>query len=205
VELDRDLIPQLEARFADASNVEVRHGDILQFDPARLPDEYVVVANVPYYITSKIIRFFLESPTPPRAMTLTIQQEVAERITANPPKMSVLAVSVQLYGSPEIVGRLPRTVFWPEPNVDSAILQISDITHPTKALGTISEQRFFKVVNAGFAEKRKQIHNSLSRNLSLTGEEATALLESVSIEPTRRAETFTIDDWVRLTTAYEQR
>lgn len=203
IELDQELIPGLEQRFAN-SNVEVHQGDILLLDPMALPDEYVVVANVPYYITSKIIRYFLESPQRPSVMTLTIQKEVAERIVAAPPKMSVLAISVQLHGTPSIAYQIPRAAFWPTPDVDSAVLRIENIGQAPKALNGLDEQRFFKVVNAGFAEKRKQLHNSLGRHLDLSHEEATALLESVSIEPTRRAETLTIGEWVQLAAAYER-
>jgi 16S rRNA (adenine1518-N6/adenine1519-N6)-dimethyltransferase len=205
IELDEELIPELEEKFGTDPKVEVHHGDILALDPTALPEEYVVVANVPYYITSKIIRYFLEAPRQPRAMTMTIQQEVAERITATPPKISVLAVSVQLHGTPRIAARIPRTAFWPAPDVDSAVLRVEDIGQAEANLQGLPEAIFFKVVRAGFAEKRKQLHNSLSRNLALPPEETTALLESVSIEPTRRAETLTIDDWVRLATAYDTR
>lgn len=208
LELDRELVPGLEERFGDADNVEIRQGDVLEIDPEDLADPYVVVANVPYYITSKIIRHFLESSHRPQALTVTIQQEVAERITAVPPRMSLLAVAVQLYGDPEIAGRIPRAAFWPSPDVDSAILRISPVRDDaavSELLDGLSEQDFFHVVRAGFAEKRKQLHNSLGRHLDLSHEEATALLEAVGIAPDRRAETLLIPEWVQLGHAFRAR
>lgn len=205
IELDRELVPELTERFAGDQNVTVQHGDILETDPGGFPDRYVVVANVPYYITSKIIRHFLESTHRPQALTVTIQHEVAERITAHPPKMSLLAVSVQLYGKPQIIGRISRQAFWPSPDVDSAILRVEPILDASAIntkLGNLSENHFFQVARAGFADKRKQLHNSLGRHLDLSHQEATTLLERVEIAPDRRAETLAVDEWVQLGHAY---
>lgn len=205
IELDREMVPGLEERFAGDASVEIRQGDILETDPADFPDDYVVVANVPYYITSKIIRHFLESAHRPQSLTVTIQQEVAERITAEPPKMSLLAVSVQLYGAPQVMGRIPRNAFWPSPDVDSAILRVQPVLTPDEVAATLdglSETEFFQVVRAGFAEKRKQLHNSLGRHLDLSHEEAILLLENVGIAPNRRAETLLVSEWVQLGHAY---
>jgi 16S rRNA (adenine1518-N6/adenine1519-N6)-dimethyltransferase len=202
VELDERMIPVLEKATAAFDNIDIRQEDILKIEPTALPKTYKVVANVPYYITSAIIKHFLESVNRPSEMVLTIQAEVAERIVAQPPKMSVLAVSVQLYGKPEIVGRIPAAAFSPAPEVDSAILRISNIGLALpETLGELSEEQFFNVVKAGFAEKRKQIHNSLARNLSLSHDEAVAVLTAADIEPSRRAETLTIAEWVALTRA----
>lgn len=138
-------------------------------------------------------------------MTLTIQDEVAERIVAEPPKMSILAISVQLYGAPKIAGRIPRTAFWPAPDVGSAILRIDDIgSGLEQKLSGLSEQEFFTVVKAGFASKRKQLHNSLAHNLALPAEKVAAVLGKADIDPTRRAETLTIEEWVRLSKAMQQ-
>ncbi len=203
VELDERMTPVLEETMEGSDNVEIRQGDVLRIDPGEFPAPYKVVANVPYYITSKIIKHFLESADRPTEMTLTIQAEVAERIAAAPPKMSVLAVSVQLYGKPSIAGRIKAAAFWPEPAVDSAILRITDIGKDVeRTLGGLSEADFFKVVKAGFAEKRKQIHNSLAHNLALPSEAVTALLESAEIDSKRRAETLTVPEWVRLGSVY---
>ncbi|MEX2043652.1 MAG: 16S rRNA (adenine(1518)-N(6)/adenine(1519)-N(6))-dimethyltransferase RsmA [Patescibacteria group bacterium] len=205
VELDRTLIPKLEKAVAGHDNVEIRQADILDVDSAELRKDlgpYHVVGNVPYYITSKIIRHFLETPDRPVSMTLTIQAEVAERICALPPKMSVLAVSVQLYGKPRIAGRIPAKAFRPPPDVDSAILRIEDIAQSEsdldRTLDGVSASAVFSFVRAGFSEKRKQLHNTLARNLNLSHEQANALLREAAIDPNRRAETLSVEDWVTL-------
>lgn len=199
IELDERMLPVLREATAGASNLEIHRADILETDPASFSQPYKVVANVPYYITSAIIKRFLESANRPASMTLTVQAEVAERIVAKPPKMSVLAVSVQLYGAPTIAGRISRTAFSPPPEVDSAVLHIADIgKNLPQTLGGLSEADFFRVVKAGFAEKRKQIHNSLARNLAIPGEKVTELLAAAGIEPSRRAETLTVPEWVKL-------
>lgn len=203
IELDQDVLPVLQEAMAQFDTVEIRNEDVLGIDPADLPQPYQVVANLPYYITSAVIRHFLEAAARPRSMTLTIQQEVAERIVATPPKMSVLAVSVQLYGRPEIVAAIGRNAFWPVPAVDSAVLRIDRIGQGLEQrLQGVSEEGFFKVVRAGFSEKRKQLHNALARNLGLSHGAATALLERVGIDPARRAETLTVEDWVRVARAH---
>lgn len=202
IELDERMIPALRGATDGCDNLEIRQADILKVDPVEFPQPYKVVANVPYYITSAIIKHFLESANRPAEMTLTIQAEVAERIAAAPPKMSVLAVSVQLYGRPEIAGRIKAAAFSPPPEVDSAILRITDIGKDLdRTLGGLTEADFFRVVRAGFAEKRKQLHNTLARNLAIPGETVTELLEAAGIDSTRRAETLTIPEWVALARA----
>lgn len=203
IELDEAVLAALKVATLRYKNLELRTEDVLQTDPASLPQPYTIVANVPYYITSAILRHFLESAARPQTMTLTIQAEVAERIVAEPPKMSVLAVSVQLYGRPSIVGRIPRTAFYPAPNVDSGILRIEEIGRDLKqTLDGLTEAAFFKVVRAGFVEKRKQLHNSLAHHLDLSHDASINLLEQAGIESSRRAETLTVNEWVTLTKAY---
>lgn len=199
VELDERLIPELEESLSNCNNVTITRLDILKIGPKEFPAGYTVVANVPYYVTSAIIKHFLESENRPQAMTLTIQAEVAERIVAKPPKMSVLAVSVQLYGTPRIAGRIKRTSFWPAPDVDSAILRIDDIGKGLdKTLDGLPEKEFFTVMKAGFGSKRKQLHNSLVHNLAKPADAVAAALQSSGIDPKRRAETLTISEWVTL-------
>ncbi len=203
VELDPAMIPHLKRATITHSNVEIIENDVLAIDPASYPSHYSIVSNVPYYITSAILRHFLECSNKPTRMTLTVQREVAQRITAKPPKMSVLALSVQLYGVPQIASIIPRTSFVPPPEVDSAILTIKNIGKETKAqLDGLSEKDFFTVVRAGFSEKRKQLHNTLARNLELSHEDALKILEDIKIDPRRRAETLTISEWVALGQAY---
>lgn len=206
VELDERIIKVLKANTATLPNLEIIHGDVLKFDASGLPSTYKVVGNLPYYITSAIIKRFLTEEFPPVSLTVTIQAEVAERIVAVPPKMSVLALSVQLYGVPRLVRRVPKESFWPVPQVDSAILVIDDIGQDVQGkLNGLSEAEFFKVVRAGFAEKRKQLHNSLTRNMGHSGDKTNRALEKAGIMPSRRAETLTIEEWVRVGRAYAGR
>jgi len=202
VEVDADMVRVLNAEVS-APNFRLVQADILSVEPAavlaeQLPhfsvgDEYVVVANVPYYITSGIIRHLLESEYPPRRTVLTIQKEVAQRITAKPGKMSVLAVSVQFYGMPTLCHTIPANVFFPPPKVDSAVLRID--RHPAPPVPVDDPRAFFRVVKAGFSQKRKQLKNSLSAGLHCPQSDVAAMLESVGIDPRRRAETLSLEEW----------
>ncbi len=206
VEVDADMVRVLHAEIS-APNFRLVQADILAVSPAavlaaQLPyfspgDDYVVVANVPYYITSGIIRHLLESEHPPRRTVLTIQKEVAQRITAGPGKMSVLAVSVQFYGAPTLRHIIPADAFSPPPKVDSAVLRID--RHPSPPVPVDDPRRFFRVVKAGFSQKRKQLKNSLSAGLHRPQSEIVPLLESVGIDPRRRAETLSLAEWASLT------
>ncbi len=198
VEVDTRLRPILEKALAGCPSVTVLYQDILTVDVAALfaPEPYVVVANVPYYITSAILRHLLESRHRPRRLVLTVQQEVAERLLAGPGDMSILAVSAQFYGQPRIVARLNRAVFWPRPDVDSAVVRID--TYPTPPVDVPDEAAFFRVVKAGFGQKRKQLKNALAGGLGLPPAAAEALLAQAGIDPQRRAETLTLAEWAAL-------
>lgn len=199
IEFDAQVLPTLRANTATLPNVEIQQSDILATDPVEFPNDYKVVGNLPYYITSAILKHFLGTLTSPQSLTVMLQQEVAERIVAQPPKMSILALSVQLYGEPTIVRKVSKDAFWPPPKVDSAILTVTDIRKKTPMiLDGVSEEQFFTVVRAGFAEKRKQLHNTLARHLALSHEQALKLLQKAKIDPARRAETLTIAEWVAL-------
>lgn len=201
IEIDERLRPILERELAPYKNVLLVFEDILQVDVAKLvgTKPFVVVANVPYYITSAILRHLLDSRHRPRRLVLTIQTEVAERIIAQPDDMSLLAVSVQFYGKPQIVARLNPAVFWPRPEVDSAVLRIDTYTKPP--VDVPDEDVFFQVVRAGFSQKRKQIKNAISGGLRLKASEAESLLLSANLDPKRRAETLTLEEWAALTRA----
>lgn len=202
IEIDDRMRPILEGELAPYNNVYLVFEDILKVDVLGLVGEreYVVVANVPYYITSAILRHLLEVPRRPRSIVLTIQNEVAERIIAQPGDMSLLAVSVQFYGKPEIATRLKAGAFWPRPDVDSAVIRID--TYETLPFEVPSTDLFFRVVKAGFSQKRKQLRNALSGGLGIKTQAGGELLEAAGIDPTRRAETLTIEEWARLTQVY---
>jgi 16S rRNA (adenine1518-N6/adenine1519-N6)-dimethyltransferase len=198
VELDADLLPPLKQVLAPYQNVRLIHGDILKLSPKALinkPD-YLVVANIPYYITSAVIRHLLEAESKPRRIVLTVQKEVAERICAQPGDISLLALSVQVYGRPRIAEHIPAEAFFPPPKVDSAVLVI-DI-YPSPLIQEDLLDTFFKLAKAGFSQKRKTLRNSLSSGLRISPAEAAKLLTDVNIDPQRRAETLSIEEWERL-------
>lgn len=198
VELDEELIPPLQAVLAPHQNVRVIQGDILELSPKELVNEnkYLVVANIPYYITSAVIRHLLESDFKPRRIVLTIQKEVAERICAKAGDMSLLALSVQVYGKPHIAARIPAGAFFPAPKVDSAVLVIEIYLSP-QIKPELLEQ-FFKLTKAGFSQKRKTLRNSLSSGLHIGPIASEELLAKANIDPKRRAETLSIEEWERL-------
>ena len=202
VEVDERLISLLNAEFAGQPRVEIVHGDILDIDiSARLAGQpYVVVANLPYYITSAILLHLFEQVTPrPERIIVTVQREVAERITAAPGDMSLLAVSVQFYGQPQIAMHLKPAAFWPRPDVESAVVRID--VYNTPPVDVPGENDFFRVVRAGFGQKRKQLRNALSAGLHLDKRQIDDLLTASGIDPTRRAETLSLSEWAALTRA----
>lgn len=202
VELDQHLLPVLHEVLADETNVRIVHGDMLELDPAELvqQDGYLVVANIPYYITSALIRHLLEAPRAPSRLTLTVQQEVAERITAGPGDMSLLALSVQVYGRPAVAARIPAGAFYPPPKVDSAVLRVD--LYPEPAVPHEKLDFFFRLIKAGFSQKRKTLRNTLANGLHLEPAEAAARLEAAGIDPQRRAETVSLAEWNRLVDAF---
>lgn len=204
VEIDDRLRPILEERLSAYPNVEIIYNDILETDVPTLVggDEYVVVANVPYYITSAIIRHLLESEHRPRRLVLTMQLEVAERLIAKPGNMSLLSVSTQFYAQPRIIMRLKPGTFWPRPEVDSAVVRMDTYTEPPVAVP--DDKTFFRVVRAGFSQKRKQLKNSLGHGLGIDTSAASDLLERANIDPRRRPETLTLEEWAALTREYAQ-
>lgn len=204
VELDPDLLAPLQAVLAPYPNVRVVHGDILKLSISDLVDQpdYIVAANIPYNITSAIIRHLLESDPKPRRVVLTIQKEVAERICAQPGDLSLLALSVQVYGQPRIAAKIPAGAFHPAPKVDSAILRIDIYDEPRIPTGML--ETFFKLIKAGFSQKRKTLRNSLSSGLHVAAKDAEVLLVSAGIDPMRRAETLSIEEWGAVCTAFER-
>ena len=199
VELDERLNGLLESELEQYPNTYLVFADILKTNIPMLvgPKPYVVVANVPYYITSAILRHILQNPQRPKRIVMTMQYELAERITAQPDEMTVLSVSVQFYGAAQIVTRLKPAVFWPRPEIDSAVLRIDTYDQP--AVDVSDEGLFFRVVRAGFSQKRKKLRNSLAGGLGIKTKVAEAILLQAQIDPQRRAQTLTLDEWGAIT------
>lgn len=202
VELDSDLIPVLQKEFRDTPNVEIVHSDILEFEPDEYfgNTDYYVAANIPYYITSAVIRHLLEGKARPKRLALTVQKEVAERICALPGKLSLLSLSVQVYGKADIPMIIPASAFYPEPKVDSAVVRIDLYEEPLVPAECMDA--FFDLAKAGFGQKRKTLRNALSSNLHLSGPETESHLRQAGIDPMRRAETLTIEEWKHLLEAF---
>ena len=210
VELDSKLAVILEQSLASFNNVTVINEDILRIDPVTLlqeqkakfppvienPFNYKVVANLPYYITSPVLRYFLEASLKPQIMVVMVQKEVAEAIVAKPGQMSILSISVQFYGEPAIISYVPAQCFYPAPEIDSAILKIKLYSQPP--VEVTDSESFFQLVRAGFSAPRKQIGNSLAQGLGLSKTEGLSLLGKVDIAPQRRAETLTLVEWAKL-------
>ncbi|MFY9457539.1 MAG: 16S rRNA (adenine(1518)-N(6)/adenine(1519)-N(6))-dimethyltransferase RsmA [Candidatus Spechtbacterales bacterium] len=194
VEKDRALIPILKETTKDFGNIEMVVGDILKLPYTLYPVPCTLVGNIPYYLTAPLIRKFVESENPPESMTLMVQKEMAQRICSKPPDMSILAVSVQVYAKPEIVDYVSRSCFWPAPEVDSAILRITQINTDMNT----DMHRFFKLVKAGFSNPRKQLINNLSKGLDINREQTQQWLKSCGVDPTRRAETLAVEEWAHL-------
>jgi 16S rRNA (adenine1518-N6/adenine1519-N6)-dimethyltransferase len=199
VELDEELARKLPAR-VPAPNLTVVHTDVLQFDLSQLPAGYKVVANVPYYITSKIVQFLLESATPPERAVLLVQKEVAQRLAAAPGDMSILAISAQLYAEVQLGPIVTADKFDPPPKVDSQVVAFARRTEPL--FPDTDLKLFFRVVKAGFSEKRKTLRNSISGGLALSKQDAEALLQAAGINSADRAEKLSLQQWHDLTAAF---
>jgi 16S rRNA (adenine1518-N6/adenine1519-N6)-dimethyltransferase len=162
IEKDERFVELLKQKFSRAKNIEIISGDILKIDlDAILPKKYKIVANIPYYLTSHFLRIFLEGEPRPQSMTLMIQYEVARRVVAQPPNMNLLALSVQAYGKPKIIQKVPRSFFHPQPNVDSALITITEISDSFFTKNKIEPKKFFEIARKAFQKKRKTLHNSI--------------------------------------------
>lgn len=195
VEFDQELARKLPGRIG-ADNLTVVQQDILSFDLTTLPPNYKVAANIPYYLTSKLLRILCESPNHFSKAALLLQKEVAERVCAQPGDMSLLSVSVQFYCQIGLGPLVPARLFTPPPKVDSQILMLEYRAAPL--FKDIDTKLFFRIVKAGFAQRRKTILNSLSAGLRLDREQTTSLLDAAAIPPTTRAQNLSLEDWHRL-------
>ena len=204
VEFDKGMAAALSNMLAEFPSVRVINADILEFDPSPhlggLP--YKLVANLPYYISSPTLRHFLEASAKPRAMVVMVQKEVAERIVARPGEMSLLAVSVQFYGSPKLIDLVPASAFYPPPKVASAIVRIDVYDRPAV---DVDPEKFFRVVHAGFSQPRKMLHNAIAQLIWMPPGAAVEVLRAAGIDEKRRAQTLSLEEWAALTREMERR
>jgi len=202
VESDRGILPILRRNLENYKNVEIIEKDVLSvvnYESRVMNYEYKIIANLPYQITSAVLRKFLENEPRPNEMMVMVQKEVAERICAISGEMSILAVSVQFFGQPEIIQIVPRSSFYPTPEVDSAILRISRIKNESETnLKRMDAKDFSRVVKVGFSARRKQLHNNLANGLRLKSEEAKNILLDLGLDIQVRAQDLSVDDWINL-------
>ena len=198
VEFDAKLARELPRR-VKAENLQVVTQDILSFDFSELPAGYKVVANIPYYLTSNLIRVMSESLNPPQAAVILIQKEVAERVCAKPGNYSLLSVTAQYYWTVSLGALVPAALFTPPPKVDSQVLIMQ--FRPAPLFGTLDTKLFFRLVKAGFGQRRKTLLNSLSAGLHTSKDDIQTVCDSISIDTRRRAQTLSLDEWYALYTA----
>jgi len=202
VEVDEKLCLHLCQKLQPYRNVVVVCEDVLTLSPRQLLHEagvsgpYAVVANLPYYVAAPVLRHFLEADPPPTRLVVMLQSEVAESIAAGPGGMSLLGVSVQFYGHPRLLFRVPPEAFYPPPKVRSAVLRIDVGDRPRVAVP--STDAFFEVVRAGFSAPRKQLRNSLAQGSGILPGEAEALLRAAAIDPRRRPQELSVEEWAAL-------
>jgi len=195
VEFDEDLARKLPGQFP-GKNLEVVQSDILAFDLTQLPAGYRVVANVPYYITSKIVKLLMTATNKPSVAVLLIQKEVAERLAAQPGDMSILAISAQVFAEVALGQVVPAELFTPPPKVDSQVVILR--TRPAPLVSAQDENSFFRLVKAGFSAKRKKLRSSLAGGLAISKDEAVQIITNAGINPDVRAEDLALTDWINL-------
>ena|SRR3989338_1877096 len=201
IEKDPTFLPILRKLAKEYPNFWYEIGDALKFDyrKAQTTQPYKIIANIPYYITGKLIQTFLHLEPKPQSITLLVQKEVARNIAAKPPRMNLLGISVQILGEPEIAGQIPARFFYPSPKVDSSVVHIEI---PKKAPYTILDEKlFWRVLRACFSGKRKQIHNTLRNNLHLDPEVVSKILNQTGIDPATRPQSLSIRQWIVLVNA----
>lgn len=204
IEKDFDLIAGLTKKFGNNQNLKIVHQDALFFDETTF-DRYKVVANLPFNVAAPLIRKFLESTKPPETMVVMVQKEVAEKILAKPGnrERGVLTLAVEFYGRAEMISVVSKNSFRPQPKVDAAIIRIKPFHQHLVGAGMVEPRAFFRVVKAGFASKRQQIHNSLAATLRLPKAQVIDILKRSSIDPIKRAEDLSLEDWINLTKTFE--
>lgn len=200
LEFDSDLLPKLEKKFKNTEHVKIELGDVRTFDFRTMPKGYKIVANIPYYLTSHLIRSISETENPPAVAVLLIQKEVAQRICASPGQMGILSVTAQFYFECDLDIEVPAELFTPPPKVDSQVIVLT--RRPSK-LFDVDEKQFFHLVKAGFSEKRKTLRNALSGGLAISKDEAVELLSSAGITATTRAQELSLQQWYELHEAHK--
>lgn len=202
-EVDKKLIPVLQKNLKDFYNIEIINNDILK--SLKSLKDYKIVANIPYNITSAVLEKFLSAQNKPTLMVLLVQREVAERVCAKPGEMSILSVTVQYYGEPEIVAVVPPVAFWPRPKVESAILKIN-VGANGRSPVSINEKFFFQAIKAGFSRRRKMLKNALkslnSLSIKLSEKEIVEILAKTGLSPSVRAQELSIREWVKLASCF---
>lgn len=199
VEVDRKLAAMLPKLVSEPERLRVIQGDALEMDlPSLFSGPYKVAANLPYHITSPLLRMLLTSGSKPSVIVVMVQKEVAERIAASPGDTSLLSIMVQLYSTVSLVRDVPAGSFFPPPKVDSAILRLQ----PRAELPVDDPEALLSLVASGFSRRRKQIHNSLSESMWFPPGGVVDVLEAAGIDPARRAQTLSLEEWERLYRAY---
>lgn len=195
LEIDRELVKKLEKKYINRLSTEVfiQEGDVRTYDLNNMPPGYKIVANIPYYLTSNLIRIISESKNPPNIATLLIQKEVAERVAAKPGDMSLLSVTAQFYWQVKLGEIVKAELFTPPPKVDSQILTLK--RREVALFPEADEKKFFRVVKAGFSARRKTLLNSLSGGLRLSKADAGELLERAGVDPGLRAQSLSLPRW----------
>ena len=207
VEFDENLAKKLPAQFP-GKNLEIINADFLDFDLSKLPKNYKVAANVPYYITSKIVEKLLTSENKPSVAALLVQKEVAERMAAKAGELSILAIASQIYANAELGQIVEREFFTPPPKVDSQVVILKareqNLIEKFNLENNcqVSEKEFFRIVKAGFAAKRKKISKSLSANLAISKERTAEILEKCEISPDLRAQDLNIEEWLKISKVF---
>jgi len=200
IEFDHDLALSLPNRIkSNIENLEISEADIMRFDFTSLPKEYKIVANIPYYLTSGLLRLISETSNPPKKAVLLVQKEVAERVCAKPGQTSLLSISTQMYFDASLGILVPAVLFTPPPKVDSQVLVLQRRENPY--FGDADEKKIFQVVKAGFSERRKKLRSSLSGGLGISKEAADNLLTKAGIKGDLRAQNLTLENWVQLARA----
>ena len=203
VELDENLSSSLKNRIKGAGgNLEIISQDILKFDFNQLPSGYKIVANIPYYLSSHLLRIICEANNPPVQAALLVQKEVAKRVCAQQGSMSILSVSTQLYFEPSLGTMVPAQLFTPPPKVDSQILILKRRKNPL--FGDQNPKLLLKLVKAGFSERRKKLRSSLSGGLHISKAQADDLLIKAEIDGDLRAQNLAISDWLKLAKTFDK-